>query len=147
MSCLMVTHRWKAVCTPSSSIIRWVSFWNHYKHFEFLTTMKAGNLSFNNFLSQYWPVLAVVVFSFQLVKGNPWNKGIQSLHLLKLCIICGLYSNVGFSVSLAPSSPVVACNKFPQDFSSVVAVLLSWLTQIRQAFSPLKVPWIQWRHR
>lgn len=29
-------------------------FWNHYKHFEFLTTVKAGNLSFNNFPSQCW---------------------------------------------------------------------------------------------
>lgn len=86
---------------------------------------------------------AVVVFSFPLVKGNQWNKGTESLHLLKQCIICGLYSNVGYSASLALYSPVVACNKFPQDFSSMIAAWLSWPTQIRQALSALKVPWIQ----
>lgn len=32
MSCLW-SHTWKAKCTPW--IIWWVSFWNHYKHFEF----------------------------------------------------------------------------------------------------------------
>ena len=84
--------------------------------------MKAGNLGFNNFLSLV-AIVAVVVFSFPLVKSNPWNKGTQSLHLLKLCIICGLYSNVGYSVFLAPYSPVVTYNKFAQDLSSMVVVL------------------------
>lgn len=49
-------------------------------------------------------VVVVVASSLPPVKGRTWNKGAQSLHLLKLCVICGLYSDGGYSASLAPYS-------------------------------------------
>lgn len=68
MSRSATTHRWNATCTPQ--IIGWVSFRNHWEALEFVTTMKAGNLGFNNFLPQCWSCWRHGCRASPLVKGS-----------------------------------------------------------------------------
>lgn len=71
-------------------------FWNHYKHFEFLTTMKAGNLGFNNFLSLV-AIVAAVVFSFPTSEKKKQRNTVTSFTVYNLRPVfkCGLFSLAG----------------------------------------------------
>ena len=145
MSCITVTHRQKAICIPHESFDESVTE----------TTLSIFSSNHNQSRKsglQQLPfsvltIEATVVLNCSLVNGNPRSKGTQSLHLRKQCMICGLYSNVGYFVSLEPYTSFTACSKFPQELSSMVIVLLSWLRKIREALSAPKVPWFQSKHR